>query len=399
MKMTAFSSKKTLTLAALLGLTLSGCSTFLPNENEEVVIAEAQDVASFSVLSTAALLDTSLVGMIATNQQTLSTGSLRPLEDSFGEVSEDQLELIHQYLGMFEALLAEDGPIQSTLLESDREGYEVKWVIETKGIDGETMSYTVYYNETEIIPEVSEEDDDDIVFDDEEDETVEEETEEVEEDLVLKLRSGSMQETGWRFRRKDDSGQGDQDRDRFMDSDDEEISSLLEGVLVVGSEETALEYQVTGVRMIEDDEIKTRFISSMDEDSFVQVIHQEEEGEAKFRYTIVQDRTIVHRSEVKVEQEDNEVKVDLRMMEGAVRGFYQFKKEVEDDATRIRIHYQNDDQQGVIFVTMTTNGETGEVEYEYQLVGRDGARRKQRDPFVPQTPVAPTPESAPSTQA
>ncbi|MFA6739485.1 MAG: hypothetical protein WCS53_03840, partial [Bacilli bacterium] len=114
MKMTAFSSKKTLTLAALLGLTLSGCSTFLPNENEAIVIAEAQDVASFSVLSTAALLDTSLVGMIATNQQTLSTGSLRPLEDSFGEVSEDQLELIHQYLGMFEALLAEDGPIQST---------------------------------------------------------------------------------------------------------------------------------------------------------------------------------------------------------------------------------------------------------------------------------------------
>ncbi len=396
MKMTTFSSKKTLTLAALLGLTLSGCSTFLPNENGEVVMAEAQDVASFSVLSTAALLDTSLVGITATHQQMLSTGSLQPLEDSFGEVSEDQLELIHQYLGMFEALLAEEGPIHSTLLESDREGYEVKWVIETKGLDGETMSYTVYYNETEIIPEVSEEDDDEIIFDDEEDD---ETTEEVEEDLILKLRSGAMQETGWRFRRKDDSGQGQQDRDRFMDNDEDEISSLLEGVLVVGSEEAALEYQVTGVRMIEDDEIKTRFISSMDEDSFVQVIHQEEAGEAKFRYTIVQDRTIVHRSEVKVEQEENEVKVDLRMMEGAVRGFYQFKKEVENDATRIRIHFQNEDQQGVIFVTMTPNSETGEMDYEYQLVGREGARHKQRNPFMPSSPTAPTPASIPSTQA
>lgn len=396
MKMTTFSSKKTLTLAALLGLTLSGCSTLLPNDNGEVVMAEAQDVASFSVLSTAALLDTSLVGITATHQQMLSTGSLRPLEDSFGEVSEDQLELIHQYLGMFEALLAEEGPIHSTLLESDREGYEVKWVIETKGLDGETMSYTVYYNETEIIPEVSEEDDDEIIFDDEEDD---ETTEEVEEDLILKLRSGAMQETGWRFRRKDDSGQGQQDRDRFMDNDEDEISSLLEGVLVVGSEEAALEYQVTGVRMIEDDEIKTRFISSMDEDSFVQVIHQEEAGEAKFRYTIVQDRTIVHRSEVKVEQEENEVKVDLRMMEGAVRGFYQFKKEVENDATRIRIHFQNEDQQGVIFVTMTPNSETGEMDYEYQLVGREGARHKQRNPFMPASPTAPTPESIPSTQA
>jgi hypothetical protein len=323
MKMTTFSSKKTLTLAALLGLTLSGCSTLLPNDNGEVVMAEAQDVASFSVLSTAALLDTSLVGITATHQQMLSTGSLRPLEDSFGEVSEDQLELIHQYLGMFEALLAEEGPIHSTLLESDREGYEVKWVIETKGLDGETMSYTVYYNETEIIPEVSEEDDDEIIFDDEEDD---ETTEEVEEDLILKLRSGAMQETGWRFRRKDDSGQGQQDRDRFMDKDEDEVSSLLEGVLVVGREESALEYQVTGVRMIEDDEVKTRFISSMDEDSFVQVIYQEEAGEAKFRYTIVQDRTIVHRSEVKVEQEENEVKVDLRMMEGAVRASINSKK-------------------------------------------------------------------------
>ena len=74
-----------------------------------------------------------------------------------GSLTDEQIETVNKYMALVENLLSE-GNIQSTVSESDREGYQIKNVVYYEDMTGGIVDYTLYYNE-ELINSETEYDD------------------------------------------------------------------------------------------------------------------------------------------------------------------------------------------------------------------------------------------------
>lgn len=145
----------------------------------------------------------------------------------------------------------------------------------------------------------------------------------------------------------------------------------ITGILVIGD----LEYAVDGKKEIEENEEKIRIRSELDELNYVEVVSKIEDGERKFEYTVSVDG-IVSKSQVKIEQEDNEQKIDLKFVSGAAKGEYTFKQETEDGETILKIAYKLEEdgvtEEGEIKVLVVVDPVTGETTYSYRLKSKDG---------------------------
>jgi hypothetical protein len=126
------------------------------------------------------------------------------------------------------------------------------------------------------------------------------------------------------------------DEDDEEDEDDEnEMEFLIEGILITGD----MTYQISGKREIEDDEEKIEFTAKLSETDYVKVVYKLEDEETKFSYRVYQQGELVNESVIKIEVEDDELKIELSYVSGDNYGEYEFKIENENGEEIIKIQF------------------------------------------------------------
>ena len=103
----------------------------------------------------AASLATSAADATAPDATAPDTGVTEPVTPVVDPVTEE----LDGYMALVESLLS-DGGFTVTTEASDRADYDVKSVITYRDMHGNTLGYTMYYNET-LIPDFDDDDDDD----------------------------------------------------------------------------------------------------------------------------------------------------------------------------------------------------------------------------------------------
>lgn len=280
-------------LSACTGLNQVGLNFSL--ESDEEIIA-------FQALSSVQMLD-------ASSTQTVSTlGRTSKMSDE----NPTSIDQIKPYLELFEQLLTQSNGLSVVVEASDLVEYETKQVFQVTDILGETITYTMYYNTSDLT-------DDD--FDD--------------------------------------------------NDEDNEQEYMISGILIYGD----TTYLIEGKHEIEENDQKLEFTSKLSETEFVKVTYKLEDEETKFAYRVYEQGELVNESTIKIEIEDNELKIELAYMEGINEGEYEFKLETEDGKTVLKIEYQvtidGVESEGEAKVLVVVDEVTGETYYTIVTKGNN----------------------------
>lgn len=338
-----------ISLIALAGCGLSNGVTPL-TENE---------VYSLSIISAGDLLAQSQATSTSGTMSVETDTETDPITDPVTEEPVTHADpVLEKYLLMVETFLNSSAPLNVVTAASDRVGYDFMSTYETKNILGEIVSYTIYFNEIEIVDEVETEDPTET-----EDETETEDPVETEDPIETEEETNPVG-------RRDRRGERNHDHDDlFDDEDDDQIETELEGLLIVNG----VEYTLLGRREVEGNETEYKFVALIDEFNFIRISYESEDNEQKFRFVQMTDGVIVNRTNIKVEDEDGESKVMLTYQTETMEARYSFKYADNEDYD-LFIKYEIDEngaeiERGMIKITINVDEITGETTYSYQIVG------------------------------
>lgn len=296
-------------------ITLAACSNFGTSSE---IFASNQDIYAFSAITSTSLLV----------QGPTSEPVAYKLADVDETLIEQEVEDITKYLNMMEQFLGDNGGFDITNQTSDRIEYAYMIVFTSVDLLGETVSHTLYYNETIATDEDN--------IDDLAETTIEEDESEEDDDEV--------------------------DEDEF-----ENQETRLSGILVMNGEE----YVITGKKEIEENESKIEITSFIDNQNYVKVISKSEENERKYFYEIVEDGIVTTSSKIKIEEESGETKFELEYSQGDLFGKFEFKRETEDGKDIIKIQYEINDgisiEKGEVKIEVITDPLTGDTRYRYVI--------------------------------
>ena len=340
--------KKNIALATITSLLLvGGCANIASSDltskkqDSNDVDAESKVITKLDDLDDVYGLSTlTSVSLLAQNEEsaTLTNQDANMINLAWNDVSEEEIEKINNYIGMFEVLLADEGVLSSNIEDSDIEAYDYMMTIKVKNFLNEVTTYLMYFNE--IVVEVNEK----LVLDDDEEDI--ETSENVDE--ILENQSRKMNEV--------------RQFDRLKDKIDE-LSTRVEGIMVVG-ENT---YDVVGTKIVHQSYIRTSFISMIDRRNYVVVTNTTNEDKGTFNYRVVMDGRIASRSVVEIKDVENKTEVRFRLIEDKELTEYRFSKIIEENKEIIRIRIIEDMNVIDIKVFIETNEETGEVSYRYRF--------------------------------
>ena len=318
------------------------------------------------------------------------------------------IDKVHTYLGMMNQLLTES-PIQTELVESDREAYDFKSIVTVTGLDGTTSVFTLYFNavveeepsnsssevtssevtsEPTSVESISSEDTEPPTSepqarmgDDEDEEDDEEDDEDDRDDM----------DDEYELEDEENDDIDEEDKDKYRDYRDRELGeetdegdvAALTGLAVVGE----LEYQLVGFTKTEADEIKTKYFLSLDENNWINITTETEVDETEYQVIMKVDGQVSKMAfEIETEADgETEIKLFIKS-ENAAPEMYKFKSELHEETggQLVRIQARVGQEKFKATVLIYTD-ENGDVVYNYRFEGssrdhdRDGGRDYHED--------------------
>lgn len=220
------------------------------------------------------------------------------------------------YMALVESLLS-DGGFNVTTEASDREGYQVKSVVTYRDMHGNTIGYTMYYNEV-LIPDDDDDDDDD-----------------------------------W---------------------DEIEEEYYIEGIMIVDG----AEYPVRGERSSESEpgesEDETEFIVTLSSTRRMVVEQSVEtedgEHEREYNYVIYEGRNVIERSTFEYEVEHGETEIEMTHYKDGVNTVFFFDKEMRHGKEVIRIRVGSTASPTASYIVNLVENADGTTSYTYERIGR-----------------------------
>lgn len=323
-------------VAVLVALTVfAACTPDVTNKFETIDSAEefyAYGVASIGTLLSSNGAESSTLQTVALSQTDGNDcdrpqdgtgnqyGSGQQEQQSQGltdNVTEEQINEVNEYIALVEGLLS-NGTITSQVTQSDMEGYAYKNVVSIKDFNGETISYTMYYNTVEVAD-------------------------------------------------KDDHD------DKFELDDEQEQTFRIEGVMVVGQESYAVQGYEKSESEQDESETESVFRVELGNDSFI-VLNREQESETehgvtetedKFVYSFYQQGRLVERTEVEYEQEEDETELVMTVTSNGTTDVLRFEEELNYNGEKCIRVYADIDGQQISFRVFVTVDEQGQPVYRY----------------------------------
>lgn len=240
------------------------------------------------------------------------TGTEVPSEPVVDDVTAE----LDGYMALVESLLS-DGGFNVTTEASDREGYQVKSVVTYRDMHGNTIGYTMYYNE-HLIPD----------YDD------------------------------------DDDG----------DRDEIEEEYYIEGIMIVDG----TEYPIRGERSSESEpgesEDETEFIVTLSSTRRMVVEQSVEtedgEHEREYNYVIYEGRKVIERSTFEYEVEYGETEIEMTHLKDGVNTVFFFDKEMRHGKEVIRIRVGSTASPTASYIVNLVENADGTTSYTYERIGR-----------------------------
>ena len=348
-----------LAIAMTLGLSvgLIACNTG-STEKGQGAVSGAEDATQSSYGFSAATAGSILSAMQGGSAQQLAVAKGYNLARA--EVTDEAtIESLNDYMFLVEGLLG-DGAFGMTTEASDRAEYAVKATVSYRDIEGNTLSYILYYNETErggyygdarsVLNTSADWDD---RYDDDWDDRYDDD---------------------WDDRYNDDRYDDDRyDDDRYDDDwddryDDERVYDI-DGVMLVDGAEYPIYGRTEAETEWDESESETQFVVQMS-DTRTMVVTQEQENEGdereeEYAYTIRENGRVVERCSFSFEQEEGETEIELLLTkDGQTQTFY-----FEQEGRRgIRI-YVGSRQGGTAYTVRVETDEAGNSYYVYETVG------------------------------
>ncbi len=301
----------TLTIIAALALGLFGLTACGTNgtgaggangTGNSAAAQAAEEAYGFSAASAGAILSSMNANASLSARSTAADAAADAgaADDAAAEIDE-----LNGYMLLVEGLL-EDGAFGASAETSDREGYAVKMTVSYKDLEGDTIEYVLYYNETLVREEYD------------------------------------------------------------RDDDDDEVEQIyrLEGVMLLGGSE----YSIEGRRNVESErgesESEEQFRVNMGDGRSMLVEHEAEsergESEQEYVYSIYDGSGLVERSSFEYEEERGDVEIEFRLTkDGNTKVFY-----FEQENGRIEIKVGDRNSAARYFVTIDETGN-----YVYTVAG------------------------------
>ncbi|MBU0997224.1 MAG: hypothetical protein KKE16_04180 [Firmicutes bacterium] len=319
------------------------------------------DVFALEALSAVSL-------MSAPSQTTLSlsgstnTAATTTTDEEDPEIAET-IDDIDRYMDLMERFLGDDDLLEVEVVASDNPDYAYMVTYTTIDLLDVTSTFVFYFNE--VVYEVDEEPTDTTTTTT----TTTEETTTTQEETTTEEPTTTVEDTDTQL-----SVTMDQTQEKnfyFQDSEDDQyVVYYLEGILVHGD----LVYDIEG-KLLDFEGVEVlRLYSYIDHDNYVRVqyCNDEETGEERFFYKVVEEGVIVSESKLRISTEEDGLNLRLDMSEGNLSYSLRFKVEEEEDVTIIRIMYTvyEDDEvidSGHIKIYKTIDLETGEPVYDYKI--------------------------------
>ena len=318
--------KKGVLVTSVLGMaamaaTLVGCGSANDESAKGGLVKNAEDAFAFSAVSGCTLLtlDTASAQTVMSyfaaaeqtpeNPETPETPENPENPETPTDPLEAQIAEVTKYINMFEGMIGSNA--LNTVTEENvvykEVEYAVKSTITVPNLDGTNTVYVMYYNETALPAEKDKE-----------------------------------------------------------DEEEQEIESKLEGLLVLGN----LEYAIEGEKELEEGEMEVHFTASAADGTRIDVKQEIEEEEQSFEYKLFDaEGKLLQESKVELEQEkdETEMKLELKDAEGKPQK-YSFEKETEDGETEIKVKYTDETGKlNVCKVKVVTDETMGESKYVFQF--------------------------------
>lgn len=351
--------KLLLTIALAFGLVaLTGCDQFALPSSTDNSITQVTDLSSSSVIDPEELavqvasVNSLIIPFLESNDVSLLNYALLDETTTEDPLIDDQVADLDKYLDLLNQFLNNSNGLNVSVVESDRAEYAFEVVYTVFALDGTSKVYVLYYNEVVT---------DEVVT---EDPVADEPTTEdpVTEDPAAEdpVTEEGTDATTLSF-----------NPDGYLLDDAEAVLVSIEGILVDGDQETALQ----GVLVQTDTEQVLRLSAVVDEANYIRVSYKtdSEDLSKKFFYEVVSDGVKVSESKISVHEEDGETSIRLELLEGT--SFVKFDAHLEtvDNVTQIRIRYAilSDGvlvESGNVIIIKTVDPETLEVTYEYTVL-------------------------------
>lgn len=204
-----------------------------------------------------------------------SNSSQLKMRNSLTDVQKDKV--INNF-EIIEDLIA-GGITKSEEKPSDLPEYETMYTISVNSINGEVENYLYYYNET-----------------------------------ILK---------------------DDDDDDLFDFDDEEERESRLDGIVILDG----VTYNMYGKKEIEGNEMEVEFKISLDNDTYVKVEQETENGEEEYQYTKYENGRRVYQTEMEVEEKNHKVEFSFKEKDSnGITTYYKYDIVELDGKKYVRVH-------------------------------------------------------------
>ncbi len=336
--------KKLYLLATILTaiFVLVGCDQAAMVTTSEQPLIESSTVS----VEDFALQATSVNALLLSNLGSADLLSYTLLE---GETTEepvlgDEVSELDMYLELMAQFLDNDNGLTVTLEDSDRAEYAFKVTYTISTLYDGLKTYILYYNQTTPVIEEPAADDS----------ATEEPT--TEEDPLITTSFG---------------GNHDPFCIPFTESNSEDVTAYIDGVLVDGDVETLLE----GALIQTDTEEILRLYAYVDEGNFVRVSVQNdtEDQTRKFFYQVMEEGILVSESKIASFVEDGEIHIRLQMISGTTYTEFTATQETVDYITTIHVRYvvKLDGEvieSGNVHIVGTYDELTGETTFEYTVL-------------------------------
>ncbi|MGN0805901.1 MAG: hypothetical protein ACI4MC_02585, partial [Candidatus Coproplasma sp.] len=199
-------------------------------------------------------------------------GTTEPPEQPADELTDEQLSTVNNYMGLVENLLA-NGGLSYVRTDSDREGYEVKEVISFSDLEGNVITYVMYYNST---------------------------LDYVETDF---------------------DHHGEETESRYS----------IEGVMVIDGVDYALEGYSKSEISEKESESETYFKVTLSDGSYIVMEQEVEDDETSLVYKAVEGKKVVEKIKFEYETEDDETELKMTVEKDGVKTELKFTEETEQD--------------------------------------------------------------------
>ncbi len=304
--------KKILSVFALIAvaITLIGCSTIEDALSQQGnIFDDKESVIGFSALSTVMTLHNNVDDVTMYQQSRPINLSATTQDDTFSILSE--IDELTPYLDLVSTFMSNGSGFDVEVQASEMEGYEHQMVMSTINMEGEVISYTMYYNET---------------FEDFDDE----------------------------------------------DFDPEAYDSVLEGIMIIEDVTYTLTGEREVDEGEESLELVAKLDDENYVTLNYEIENDEGEHETEFVYEMFVNNQLVKRIEIEFEQDAEETELSIKFIRGTRESEYEFEVEIDGNKRYIEIEYKivedgNTIEEGEAEVSIFHNPETGETVVRYEV--------------------------------